>query len=154
MKEMMLALLAALGFGGIVGAYFQSLFQRQTQLKEKEHELKSRRYKTILILMLTKLDPENGLQKIAEFRDDLKTVSDVERELETELLNSVLFANDAVIRTLAEFSRSPAKENYIRAAVAMRKDLWNKQTRIKEDWLAGLRLGETSHNQQSEGIRR
>lgn len=149
----MFALMAALGVGGIFGVYFQSLFHQQSQLKEKEHELKSRRYKTILILMLTKLDPENGLQKIAEFRDDLKTVSDVERELETELLNSVLFANDAVIRSLADFSRSPVKENYIRATVAMRKDLWNKQTRIKEEWLAGLKLGETSHNKPPEATR-
>ena len=108
MNESIIPVLTALGFGGIIGAYFQSLFQQRGQLKEKEHELKSKRYKTILILMLTKLDPENGLKKIAEFRDDLKNISDVEKEIETELMNSILFANDDVIKAYQHFAEIQA----------------------------------------------
>lgn len=140
MNESIIPVLTALGFGGIIGAYFQSLFQQRGQLKEKEHELKSKRYKTILILMLTKLDPENGLKKIAEFRDDLKNISDVEKEIETELMNSILFANDDVIKSLSAFCRDSSNANYIGTAVAMRKDLWGRKTRIEEDWLTGLHI--------------
>jgi hypothetical protein len=141
MKELIIPIITALGFGGIIGAYFQSRFQHQSQIKEKEHELKSRRYKTILILMLTKLDPENGMQHIAEFRDDLKGIIDVEKEIETELLNSVLFANDEVIKNLAQFSQNPCKITYIKTVVAMRKELWGKKTKIKEDWLEKITIG-------------
>lgn len=140
MNESIIPILTALGFGGIIGAYFQSLFQQRGQLKEKEHELKSRRYKAILILMLTKLDPENGLKQIAEFRDDLKNIHDVEKEIETELMNSILFANDDVIKSLSAFCRNSNKANYIGTAVAMRKDLWGRKTRIKEEWLEGLNI--------------
>ncbi|MFH1288008.1 MAG: hypothetical protein ABII25_04850 [bacterium] len=141
MKELLISIITALGFGGIIGAYFQAIFQRQSQIKEKEHELKNRRYKTILILMLTKLDPENGMQHIAEFRDDLKSIKDVEKEIETELLNSVLFANDEVIKNLAQFSHNPRKSTYIKTVVAMRQELWGKKTKIKEEWLEKINIG-------------
>ncbi len=143
MEKLVISIITALGFGGVIGAYFQSIFQRQGQIKEKEHELKNRRYKTILILMLTTLDPENGMKQIAEFRDDLKTIKDVEKEIETELLNSVLFANDEVIKTLAHFSDNPCKNTYIKTVVAMRQELWGKKTKIKEDWLEKIRIGNT-----------
>ncbi len=88
--------------------------------------------------MLTKLNSDNGMKHIAEFRDDLKNISEVEKEIEAELLNSVLFANDDVIKTLADFSKNPSKGAYIKTAVAMRKDLWGKKTKIKENWLEDL----------------
>ncbi|MFH0771706.1 MAG: hypothetical protein V1933_03715 [Candidatus Omnitrophota bacterium] len=141
MKESIIPIVTALGFGGIIGAYFQAIFQRQSQIKEKEHELKSRRYKTILILMLIKLDPKNGMQHIAEFRDDLKNITDVEKEIETELLNAVLFADDEVIKNLAKFSQNPCKATYIKTVVAMRKELWGKKTKIKEEWLEKIAIG-------------
>jgi hypothetical protein len=131
--EAVASLITVLGAGTILCAYFQSQFEHKKQVKEKEHELKSRRYKTILILMLTKLYLKNGLRHIAEFRNDLKNVPDVEKKIETELLNSVLFANDEVIKSLDSFVQEPSRDTYIKTAIAMRKNLWNRKTSIDKN---------------------
>lgn len=128
-------LLTALGIGGILGAYFQSLFQHKREVKEHEHELKRKRYGCILILLLTKLDPETGLPHVERIRPDLKDVKDVEKEIETEMLNGVLFASDDVIKSMSEFVHQPTHKSYVRVATAMRKDLWNKKTKIDEQIL-------------------
>jgi len=38
--EGFISLIAALGFGGIFGAYFQSRFQRKKEVEEDIHQLK------------------------------------------------------------------------------------------------------------------
>ena len=138
--EIAVSLLTAIGLGSILGAFFQSRFEQQKQIKEQEHELKHRRYGAILILLLTKLDPKNGLNKIHAFRPDLKNLIDVEKEIEVELLNSVLFANDGVIRALAEFIKNPNRSSYITVATTMRKDLWGKTTSITDDVIRLIRI--------------
>jgi hypothetical protein len=95
--------------------------------------LKQRRYGAILILLLTKLDPKTGLAKTRVYRPDLKSLSDVEKEIEIEFLNGVLFASDDVIRALAEFIQNPNRSSYVKVAGAMRKDLWGKKTSINEE---------------------
>ena len=128
-------LLTALGLGGILGAYFQSLFQHRKQIKEQEHEVKNRRYGAIVIQMLTVLDLDNSLKHTKEFRPDLKDVGDFKKEIELEFLNSLLYANDDVIKALGDFINNPNHEAYIKIVVAMRKDLWGKKTSINEDAL-------------------
>ncbi|MFH0769506.1 MAG: hypothetical protein V1932_08110 [Chloroflexota bacterium] len=133
--EVVVSLLAAIGLGGILGAYFQSRFQHQKEVKEDIHQLKRQRYGAILIQMLTILDPERGLSKAQKFRPDLKDVEDFKEEVKTEMLNSVLFASDEVISAMAEFVKSPSYPSYVKTASAMRKDLWGKDTKIGEDIL-------------------
>ncbi len=96
--QIITALLTAIGIGGILGAYFQSRFQRQKEVSEDIHNLKRQRYGAILIQMLTILNPERGLSKAQTFRPDLKTIDDFKEEVKTEVLHSVLFANDGVIK--------------------------------------------------------
>ncbi|MDD5108351.1 MAG: hypothetical protein PHC29_02410 [Candidatus Omnitrophica bacterium] len=133
LSQIIVALLA-----GISGAYFQSLFERKKQLKEQEHELKSKRYLSIIIQMLTILDPENGLRHASEFRPDLKNIQDFKNEVEAELLNSILFASDDVIKKMANFISNPDYSSYIKVVSAMRKDLWGKRTSIDERSLSFL----------------
>lgn len=125
-------LLTAIGLGGLLGAYFQARFQRRAQIGEHEHELKQKRYSCILILMLTKLNPMVGLAKTRAIRPDLKTTDDIDDELSTELLNGFVYANDEVLRSLAEFIRTPSHQSFVRASVAMRKDLWGKRVSAEE----------------------
>jgi hypothetical protein len=125
-------LLTAIGLGGLLGAYFQARFQRRAQIGEHEHELKQKRYSCILILMLTKLNPMVGLAKTRAIRPDLKTTDDIDDELSTELLNGFVYANDEVLRSLAEFIRTPNHQSFVRASVAMRKDLWGKRVSDEE----------------------
>jgi len=129
-----ISLLIAIGFGGILGAYFQSRFQRQKEIEEDIHNLKRKRYGSILIQMLTVLKPDN-LAKAQEFRPELKTVEDFFEEIKTEALNGILFASDEVIESMIEFIRNPNKNSYLKTVVAMRKDLWGKDTSINEETL-------------------
>ncbi len=132
--QIIIVLLTALG-GGFFGAYFQSRFQHQKELKSDIHELKRQRYGAILIQMLTILDPEHGLSKTQKFRPDLKNIDDFKEEVKTEMLNSVLYAGDEVIKAMADFVKSPTYSSYIKTASAMRMDLWNRKTEIGEDIL-------------------
>jgi len=129
------SILTALGLGGVLGAYFQARFQHRTQIGQLEHELKQKRYLCIMILMLTKLNPQVGLAKTRDIRPDLKSADDVDRELETELLNAYIFASDEVLEALAAFIRRPSRESFARAAAAMRRDLWGRRTTISEEVL-------------------
>ena len=129
-------MVTALGIGSAVGtffgAFFQSRFEHQKHLNEREHELKHRRYLCIMNLMLAKLDPKTGLQHILEHRSDLKNLEDLDREIHTELFAAVLFASDDVVSSMAEFIRKPEYRSYVSTAAAMRRDLWNKKTSINE----------------------
>ena len=93
--------------------------------------------------MLTILDPEQGLLKVQQFRPDLKNVKDLKEEVNTKMLHSIVFANDDVIKAMAEFVKSPSDSTDIKAASAMRKDLQGKHTKIGEDILRTFGTGES-----------
>jgi len=133
--EVLVSLISAMGFSGILGAYLQSRFQHQKEIKEDIHQLKRQRYGAILIQMLTILDPSHGLSKTQQFRPDLKNIDDFKEEVKIEMLNGVLYASDGVIKAMAEFINNPSYALYIKTAAAMRKDLWNRKTKIGEEIL-------------------
>jgi hypothetical protein len=132
MLSTVVALIAALGAGSVVGAFVQSRLDRQKHLNEQEHDLKSKRYLCILILMLSKLEPKTSVPHLALHRPDLKNLDDLDAELRMELFNAVLFASDDVMTAMAEFVSTGGYPAYIRTAAAMRRDLWNKKTSIDE----------------------
>jgi hypothetical protein len=127
------SLLTAFGGGGVLGAYFQARFQQRTKVRGLEHDLKQKRYSAILILMLTKLNPEVRLEKVHVIRPDLTTLTDIDNELSTELLNAVVFASQQVLEALAGFIRTPSKSTFVSTALAIRKDLWGKRAVIIPD---------------------
>jgi hypothetical protein len=127
--EIILTIIGTLGLGTIIGAYFQSNFQHSKELKMDNHKFKRARYGSILIQMLTLLDPKHH-DRVSRIRPDLKNIDDLREELKTELLNAVLYANDDVIKSLSVFNKSPNYENYLNTVSSMRKDLWGKNTKI------------------------
>ena len=139
------SLLAALGLGAILGAYFKSRFEHRKEVEADIHKLKRDRYGAILIQMLTIIDPEKGIPKLKEHRPDLKNIEDIEDEIRTEMLNSILFANDDVITSMSDFLSKPTQDTYIKVTLAMRKDLWGKSTKINDTLLLKLTLNEISH---------
>jgi hypothetical protein len=127
--EIILTIIGTLGLGTVIGAYFQSNFQHSKELKMDNHEFKRARYSSILIQMLTLLDPKH-LDKVSKIRPDLRNINDLKEELKNELLNAVLYANDDVIKSLSVFNKNPNYENYLNTVSSMRKDLWGKNTKI------------------------
>jgi hypothetical protein len=135
------SLLTALGLGSLVGAFFQSRFEQQKHVNQQEHELKRSRYRCILILMLSKLEPKTGVPHLHLYRPDLKDLDDLDAELRLELFNAVLFASDDVMSAMAEFIATGGYPAYIKTAAAMRRDLWNKKTAIDEGVLTRVTEG-------------
>lgn len=129
--ELIITIVGILGLGTVIGAYFQLKFQHFKELKMDSHEFKRARYGSILIQMLTILDPKH-LEKVSKIRPDLKSIEDVREEIKNELLNAVLYANDNVIKSLAMFKKTPSYKNYLIVVSSMRKDLWGKSTTINE----------------------
>lgn len=51
---------------------------------------------------------------------------------DVDVTETVLFASDEVVKSMAKFIRNPSYSAYVRTATAMRKDLWGKKTAIDE----------------------
>lgn len=133
-----LAILAALGFGGIIGSYFSAHFQRRAEVGQKQHEIKQTRYLCIVLLMHAKLSPDSEFAKLRQRRPDIEDRAALDRELHTELMNGYIFASDAVLRSLAKFIALPSRSSFVRAVEAMRKDLWGRRTALEEALLENL----------------
>ncbi len=132
--ELFLSFLTAIGLGSILGAYFQYRFQYKKDLKNEEYEWKRKRYAAIIIQMLTVLQFEkHGTRFVKDHRPDLNTLEDFIDEIKSELLHGIIFANDEVIYTITNFIKNRDYNSYTKAVVAMRKDLWGKKTKIKEE---------------------
>ena len=132
--SVVVSMLTAFGVSFLT-AFFQNRFGHDNTIRGLEHNEKEKRYKAINILMLTLLEPE-GMRHVREIRPDLRNVDDVVKELRTEMLNGILFANDDVVRCLGEFVAQPTHNRYIKAAISMRKDLWGRGTSVGGEVLA------------------
>jgi len=131
--ELVLSLLTALGLGSILGAFFQSKFQFNRELLSQKTELKKKRYGAIIVQMLIVLDFEKNIKYGQLHRPDLRTLDDYINEIKAELLNALSYAKDDVVIAIAEFLKKNDYQTYIKAVISMRKDLWGKKTKIKEN---------------------
>jgi hypothetical protein len=140
-----LTLVTGLGVGGIVGAYFSERFRRQTQAQFAEFEEKATRFRTVLVYMQVLLYPEQiehlPIDVLKMY--NLKERKDIEDTLFAEYSRMVLFAPDAVLKTVKKFMEHPDDTNYWKTATEMRKALWGKKTDLSLD---GLML--TKHHPQ------
>ena len=128
------AMLSALGVGGLLGACLQSWFARQNELKAKERDKKQHRYEALTIQMITKLEPAR-MGKLREYRPDLLSIEDLDDELKVELLNSMMFASDDVVNALAAFILHPSYQHYFKTVKHMRQDLWKTRTKLNQQLL-------------------
>lgn len=130
MYEEILAILGVLGVGGLLATCMTYIFEKRKHIRFSEQEEKEKRYKKLINALRIVLEPEN-LKYVKEIRPDLKNVDDWKNEIRQEYFNSVLFASDDVIRALREFILTPNNATYGKTVLAMRKDLWNKKTKLE-----------------------
>jgi hypothetical protein len=137
--EVLVSLVAALGLGTIIGAFFQYRFQYQKEVRNAAFELKSKRYLAIIMEMLTVLHfDKHGTRFSKAYRPDLLSKDDFLEELKAELLNGIVFANDRAIRSLSTFIAHQDSRSYLQALLSIRKDLWGKRTSISQSTLEML----------------
>ncbi len=128
--DIITAIIASLGLGGLVGTILQSFLSNRNKVFEDEFREKGKRYKAIMILMWTSLNPKSELAHLKLYREDIPNADTLRKELKLELYNMMLYAGDNVIRSLKQFIKKTTHENYSKVALEMRKDLYGKKTNI------------------------
>lgn len=129
MPEISLSILSFIGIGGIVSAFFTYFWQKRKEVQLKENELKERRYLCTLLLMYAYIRPQE-LTSLRRMRPEIQNQDDLKRELQTEWVNSWIFAGDKTIMSFKRFIENPNQENFAKTVLAMRKDLWNKKSKL------------------------
>ncbi|KXK09312.1 MAG: hypothetical protein UZ20_WS6002000620 [candidate division WS6 bacterium OLB21] len=129
-NELLIAIISSLGLGGIASALITQWINKDKNIQESKKIQMQKRYLAIMILMFAFLDPKKQLKKLSSHRPDINNLQDLKNELELETLNSLIFANDSVVKALNEFTKNPTKQNYIKTVVSMRRDLWGGKTKV------------------------
>ncbi len=131
-EEIILSVLGVVGTASIITACLTYVFDKRKKIAYREQEYKEMRYKAMVLQMKCLLFPSD-LKYMQRQRPDLKNMADVKNEVETEWYNSLLFASDDVIKSLKEFIKKPESSTYAKTVFAMRKDCWNKKTKLEPE---------------------
>lgn len=123
-NEIALAL-SSLGVGGLLGVFAKSILDKRQLKFSKVFDYKEVRYKAITILMLTAVNPSPyELAQLKLRRPEMNGVEDLDRELELEYHNAMLYASPRVLKNFAIFLKDKSMANYEAVAQAMRQDLY------------------------------
>jgi len=128
--ELILSILGVIGTGGIIATFFTYLWEKKKIIQLKENELKEKRYLCILLLMYSYVNPKE-LKDLKRFRPEIQNQEDLKRELQTEWVNSWIFAGDKTIEAFKNFLENPTENNFVETVLSMRKELWNKKTKLQ-----------------------
>lgn len=127
--EFILPILSVIGIGGVLGAFFTYFWQKRKEIQLKENELKEKRYLCTLLLMYAYINPEE-LKSLKRIRPEIQNLEDLKRELQTEWVNSWIFAGDDTIKSFKKFLESPNENNFAETVLSMRKELWTKKSKL------------------------
>jgi hypothetical protein len=117
--------ISSLGVGGLLGVFTKSILDKRQLKFSKVFEYKERRYQAITIMMLTAVNPsEYKITQLRMRRPDIDGIDDLDKELELEYHNSMLFASNNVLRSFSTSLTEKSLVNYQAVAQAMRKDLY------------------------------
>jgi hypothetical protein len=118
--------LSSLGVGGLLGVFAKSILDKQQLKFSKVFDFKEVRYKAITILMLARASPTKyDLAQLRTRRPEITDLEDLDRELELEYLNAMIFASDNVLRSFKLFLEDKSMASYETVARAMRRDLYH-----------------------------
>ena len=119
--------------GGITVAVIQHVLDKKKEIELNSNKLMEEKYRSLLVFMACALD----IEKVRYFNiyedREMKTSQDYLNKIKGYYYHSILYCPDEVILALKQFIETPSKENYIKTATAMRKDLWNKETKLKKE---------------------
>ncbi|MDP3765935.1 MAG: hypothetical protein Q8R04_05465 [Nanoarchaeota archaeon] len=134
--ETIISVLGLLGIGGIIGSYLQHLWNQKRETESKIQNINEKGYRSTLIFMRCVLKPENLNQFHIEDQNmtKLKSREEIREYAKAKLMEfyyaDVLYAPDDVLIKIRQFMKNPSEINFVKTAIAMRKDLWKKKTKI------------------------
>jgi hypothetical protein len=143
-ETILISVLGSLGISGLIGIYLQHLWTQKREIESKIQSLNVKHYELTLVFMRIVLDPK----KIDHFnvaREDpvisrLTNAHEIGYFARNRLIEfyytSVLFYSDEVLNAIKEFLQNATEDTFMKTAVAMRKDLWKKKTKIDSKMLS------------------
>ncbi|MFH1788396.1 MAG: hypothetical protein ABH834_03340 [Candidatus Altiarchaeota archaeon] len=123
--ENVLSIISVLGVGGLIGSYLTFLLNKSKELEFKRLEQKEKRYKSCLLYMDAFFEP-NNLKYLSNIQPVIEDEKDVLEYLKAEYHEMLLYASKDVIFSVKSFIESPTNENFLKAVLTMRQDLWVK----------------------------
>ncbi|WP_019178019.1 hypothetical protein [Methanomassiliicoccus luminyensis] len=133
--DLILSILSIVGIGGIVGAFFTYVWEKKKQIQIKENEIKEARYRCTLLLMYAYINPSE-LSNLKLIRPEIKDLTDLKKELQTEWVGSWIFAGDDTLQAFKEFLEEPNENNFAKTVLSMGKELWNKRSKLPLDYFS------------------
>lgn len=121
-----------IGFGAILKSIVDSILKKKEIRQQKQNDFKEVRYKAIILLMYGLLDFEKSNFEFQKHGRNFHTIQDLIEEIKIERNNMILFASDKVIILIKDFINQPIEANYYKVAIAMRKDLYGLNTKLKD----------------------
>ena len=133
----LISVLSSLGISGIVGIYLQYLWTQRGKTESLIQAENRKTYESTIVWMRIFLNPEK-VKHYNVCKIDPTLLGLTEKELKEHARNllvsfyieSVLFYPDCVLMAIKDFLNNPREENLMKTAVAMKKDLWKKNTKI------------------------
>lgn len=117
--------LSGLGVGGLLGAYAKAVLDKQQLKFSKLFDFKEVRYKALTILMWVAMKrTDHELSMLQLRRPEVSSFEDVDRELELEYHNAMIFASDEVLRALEKFLQAKDDGTWRAVTRAMKRDLY------------------------------
>ncbi len=117
--------------GGIAVAVIQHYLDKKKEIELSFNKLMEDKYRSLLVFMACALDIQKRRYFTLNEQTPNKTSQDYLNQIREYYYHSVLYSPDEVILALKQFIETPTMDNYIKTATAMRKDLWNKGTKLK-----------------------
>jgi hypothetical protein len=118
-------LLSGLGVGGLIGAYAKSLLDQRQLRFSKVFDFKEVRYKAIMILMWIAMHPDDHeFAMLKQHRPQIVGVAELDRELQLEYHNAMLYASNDVLEGLSRFMEQKDIAAWKVVTRAMRDDLY------------------------------
>src|SRR3989344_9583654 len=124
--QIIISVLTLLGLGGIVGGYITYLLDKKKEREFKVLEQKEKRYKSCLLYMDAFFEPKN-IKYLSSRQPDVDDVKDIIEYLKMEYHEMILYASKDVIFSVKEFIENPARDNFLKTILTMRRDLSAKR---------------------------
>lgn len=116
--------------GGFIVAITKYFLDKKREIEIHLNELIEEKYRSLLIFMACALDINKRRYFSLNEQTPNKTSKDYIAQIKEYYYHSILYSPDKVLLAIKNFIQEPSKENYIKTAVEMRKDLWRKGTKL------------------------
>ncbi|MFW0715844.1 hypothetical protein [Pedobacter sp. N23S346] len=130
--QILTGLISAL-VGGILATYLKSYLDKKNEIELSKQKINEDKYRSMLIFMACALDINKKRYFSLNEQVLNETAEDYLNQIKEYYYHSILYSSDQVILSIKDFIDNPSQNNYIKAAKAMRKDIWGEKTKLTFD---------------------